>query len=113
MDYDKKIQEHRESIAKLMELKQKEKLEKCPDIIGKYFKLAVSTIVRVKNIVYYHEDEYQTVDAEYLSVWVHTDQTEAKIDTEHDGRLELTQECTKEEFDKHFVKAMQIITSQL
>ena len=112
MNFDEEIKKHKDEIERLETLKQEQKRKSYPDCVGKYFRVAHSTFVKVKSIVDDYTDDYgdRYLEVECVYVRIETNSENAQIKSSSEMRIEADKnEISKEDFDIQFNRAFSIM----
>lgn len=111
-DYDKEIQDLKNRISVLQEEKQSKERETFPDIVGRYFSVAVTCCVKVTEVLSYDKG-FNEVNADCISVHLWKDTNDAAIDTNSNYGIGLENEITEEKFIEFYKEAKNIIENRI
>lgn len=108
--YDKEIEELTSRLKELKELREDEKIAQWPDLTGKYYHPASTTMIKVIRVDQCDED-LDEILVDCMTVRVENEN--ASIDTDTWMTIDMRNEVTPEEFISFYNRAKSIIESKL
>lgn len=111
-EINKKIEKLREEIARLEEQKQQEESKNYSNYIGRCFKPAYSTFIKIKSVESSYTDEEEYAYLEVNCIMVCIDDTRVRIENNYFMGIELDKnEISQEEFYNKLEEGIQLIKS--